>query len=96
MKKNKKINYFRLYFIYVFIINNNYQIISKTNQVEINFQLEPDEQDVFELIQQNKREHIDVIAQKSQKSIANIAVVLLNLEIKGLIKKTGGNVFGLA
>jgi DNA processing protein len=71
-------------------------IISKTNQVEINFQLEPDEQDIFELIQQNKREHIDVIAQKSQKSIANIAVVLLNLEIKGLIKKSGGNVFGLA
>ena len=55
-----------------------------------------DNRKFFELIQQNKREHIDVIAQKSQKSIANIAVVLLNLEIKGLIKKSGGNVFSLA
>ncbi len=71
-------------------------IISKTKQVQINFNLEPQEQDIFELIQKNKKEHIDVLAHKSQKSIANIAVILLNLEIKGLIKKTGGNVFCLA
>jgi DNA processing protein len=70
-------------------------IISKTNQMQINFQLDPDERDVFEFIQQNKKEHIDIIAQKSQKSIAKIAVVLLNLEIKGLVKKLGGNVYTL-
>jgi DNA processing protein len=71
-------------------------IISKTNQVEINFNLEPDEQDVFNLIQQSKKENIDVIAYKLKRSIANIAVILLNLEIKGLVKKRGGNVFSLA
>jgi DNA processing protein len=71
-------------------------IISKTKQVEINFNLEPDEQEVFDVIQQSKKENIDVIAYKTQKSIANIAVILLNLEIKGLVKKLGGNVFSLA
>jgi DNA processing protein len=71
-------------------------ILSKTQQVKINFNLDPDEQEVFDVIQQTKTENIDIIAYKTKKSIANIAVILLNLEIKGLVKKIGGNVFGLA
>jgi DNA processing protein len=70
-------------------------LITKSNQVTINFELTVEEQEVFTVIKQMKKENIDVLAYKTKISIANLAAILLNLEIKGLVKKIGGNTFSL-
>ncbi len=71
-----------------------------TNKFELgkikpSFELLPDEQKIYDLLQKNKELHIDELAWQTQISIGQVASSLLSLEFNGLVKALIGKKFRL-
>jgi predicted Rossmann fold nucleotide-binding protein DprA/Smf involved in DNA uptake len=62
-------------------------------QSEISFpQLSPEEESIYQIIVKNKPEAaFDTILIEAEMSISKLSTVLLNLELKSVIKKISGN-----
>lgn len=62
-------------------------------QKQLFVSLEPQEQQVYDYLQQNGKELLDIIALKNEIPTYKMATLLLNLELKGLVRPLPGKVF---
>lgn len=69
---------------------------SETKQLKIEFDLEQDEQTIFDLIRENNQVSMELIHYESGISISTLSSLLLNLEFKGLITSIPGKKYILA
>lgn len=63
---------------------------SQHKQAQLFIQLSEDEESIFQLIQTHKKIHIDIILSNINKSISYVSNILLQLELKDLIKPLPG------
>ncbi len=73
----------------------NWEIESKTKPVQkqLFVTLEPDEQKVYDYLQKNGKELMDIIALRCDFPIYKISGMLLNMELKGVIRPLPGKLF---
>lgn len=65
----------------------------KIVQPELFLNLTADEQSVYDAFQNKDKEFVDVIAQQSSMAVFRVSAVLLNLEVKGLVRPLPGNYY---
>lgn len=78
-------------------IMRDFNIESKpSDQLDLFPELSSNEQQVYDLFRQNQKDFsFDELIYKTGWSIGQLSIVLLNLELKGLLLKAGGNTFSL-
>ncbi|WP_300368465.1 DNA-processing protein DprA [Brachyspira sp.] len=64
---------------------------NKKNDTELN--LEEDEKSLYDIIKQSDKIHIDEIAEESNMKVQSAASILMQLEIKGIIKQLSGKYY---
>jgi DNA processing protein len=77
----------------VYMLNWDVKTSSKTIQKQLFVALEPDEQLVYDYLLKNGKALLDIIALHCDFSIQKTAVLLLNMELKGLIRPLPGKEF---
>ncbi|MCC9062426.1 DNA-processing protein DprA [Flavobacterium piscisymbiosum] len=77
----------------VYILNWNIENKGKTVQKQLFVELEPDEQKVYDFLLKNGKELLDMIALQCDFPIYKISGVLLNMELKGVIRPLPGKLF---
>jgi len=71
--------------------------MEENEQMEILPEISPDEQKIYDLFREEQREiSFDELLLKTGFSFGKLSTILLNLELKGLIIKSGGNSFLLS
>lgn len=76
----------------------NWQLNEKTKSVQkqLFVSLEPDEQHVADYLQRNGKQMLDIIALECDLPIYKVSPLLLNLELKGVVRPLPGKQFELA
>lgn len=77
----------------VYILNWDMEKKTKTIQKSLFVDLEPDEQKVYDFLLMNGKELLDVIALRCDFPIFKISGMLLNMELKGVIRPLPGKLF---
>jgi len=78
----------------VYMLNWSFEEKQKpTVQKQLFVELEGDEKKVYSYLQQNEKELLDIIALECKIPTFKVASVLLNLELKGLIRPLPGKMF---
>lgn len=77
------------------IYNLNWDIAKKEKpiQKQLFVTLEPEEQNLFDFLKTNGKEHIDIIAMESNIPVFKLSSLLLNMELKGVVRPLPGKVF---
>jgi DNA processing protein len=71
--------------------------VEEREQLEFLPEISPDEQKIYDLFREEQRElSFDELLLKTGYSFGKLSTILLNLELKGLIIKSGGNTFLLS
>lgn len=77
----------------VYILNWDIENKSKTIQKQLFVELEPDEQKIYDFLLKNGKELLDIIALQCDFPIYKISGILLNMELKGVIRPLPGKLF---
>ncbi|WP_428230774.1 DNA-processing protein DprA [Flavobacterium sp.] len=77
----------------VYILNWNIESKAKPIQKQLFVELEADEQKVYDFLLKNGKELLDTIALKCDFPIYKISGLLLNMELKGVIRPLPGKLF---
>lgn len=77
----------------IYILNWDIENKTKPIQKQLFVELEPDEQKVYDFLLKNGKELLDTIALKCDFPIYRISGLLLNMELKGLIRPLPGKLF---
>ena len=77
----------------IYILNWDIESKSKPIQKQLFVTLEPDEQIVYDYLLKNGKELMDIIALKCEFPIYKISGMLLNMELKGVIRPLPGKLF---
>ncbi|MCG9791919.1 DNA-processing protein DprA [Flavobacterium algicola] len=77
----------------LYILNWNIQAVSKPVQKQLFIELEPDEQIIYNYLLRTGKELMDIIALQCDFPIYRISGLLLNMELKGLIRPLPGKLF---
>ena len=77
----------------VYILNWNIEGKKKPIQKQLFINLEPQEQIIFDFLQKNGKEHMDIIALECNLPIFKISSLLLNMELKGVMRPLPGKLF---
>lgn len=77
----------------VYILNWDIEDKEKTIQKQLFVEMEPDEQKVYDFLLKNGKELLDIIALTCDFPIYKISGLLLNMELKGLIRPLPGKLF---
>ncbi|RKR10252.1 DNA processing protein [Flavobacterium sp. 90] len=77
----------------VYILNWDVENKSKPVQKQLFVELEPDEQKVYDFLLKNGKEILDFIALQCDFPIYKISGILLNMELKGVIRPLPGKLF---
>ena len=77
----------------VYILNWNIENKGKTVQKQLFVELEPDEQKIYDFLLKNGKELLDMIALQCDFPIYKISGLLLNMELKGVIRPLPGKLF---
>jgi DNA processing protein len=82
----------------IYILNwkldsNAESVGKKAIQKQLFITLEPDEQCVFDYLQKNGKEQMDIIALDCNLPIFKLSSLLLNMELKGLVRPLPGKLF---
>jgi len=77
----------------IYILNWNIENKGKTVQKQLFVELEADEQKVYDFLLKNGKELLDMIALQCDLPIYKISGLLLNMELKGVIRPLPGKLF---
>ena len=77
----------------IYILNWNIENKGKTIQKQLFVELEADEQKVYDFLLKNGKELLDMIALQCDFPIYKISGLLLNMELKGVIRPLPGKLF---
>ena len=77
----------------VYILNWDIEGKEKPVQKQLFVNLEPQEQIIFDFLQKNGKEHMDIIALECNLPVFKISSLLLNMELKGLTRPLPGKLF---
>ncbi|PAM92798.1 DNA-protecting protein DprA [Flavobacterium sp. IR1] len=77
----------------VYMLNWDIESKVKTVQKQLFVELEPDEQIVYDFLLKNGKELLDVIALECNFPIYKISGILLNMELKGIVRPLPGKLF---
>ncbi|MCW2117999.1 DNA-processing protein DprA [Flavobacterium sp. 7A] len=77
----------------IYILNWDIQVASKPVQKQLFIELEPDEQKIYDFLLQRGKELMDIIALQCDFPIYRISGLLLNMELKGVIRPLPGKLF---
>jgi len=77
----------------VYILNWDIENKPKTVQKQLFVELEPDEQKIYDFLLKNGKELLDIIALQCDYPIYRISGILLNMELKGVIRPLPGKLF---
>ncbi len=77
----------------VYILNWNIENKGKTVQKQLFVELEPDEQKIYDFLLKNGKELLDMIALQCDFPIYKISGLLLNMQLKGVIRPLPGKLF---
>ena len=77
----------------IYILNWDVENKPKPVQQQLFVELEPDEQKVYDFLLKNGKELLDIIALKCDFPIYKISGILLNMELKGVIRPLPGKLF---
>ena len=77
----------------VYILNWDIENKPKTVQKQLFVELEPDEQKIYDFLVKNGKELLDIIALQCDYPIYRISGILLNMELKGVIRPLPGKLF---
>ncbi|MES2544466.1 MAG: DNA-processing protein DprA [Bacteroidota bacterium] len=77
----------------VYMLNWDLETESKTIQKQLFVTLETEEQKIYDYLQNNGKELMDTIALKCEFPIYKISSLLLNMELKGVIRPLPGKLF---
>ncbi len=77
----------------IYILNWDLEKESKPVQKQLFVSLDDEEQKIYNYLQQNGKEILDIIALKCEFPIYKISSLLLNMELKGVIRPLPGKLF---
>ena len=77
----------------LYILNWDMDKKEKTIQKQLFIDLEPVEQKVFDFLQKNGKEQMDIIALTCELPIFKLSSILLNMELKGVVRPLPGKLF---
>ncbi|MTH17885.1 DNA-processing protein DprA [Flavobacterium sp. LC2016-01] len=77
----------------IYVLNWDLEKKPKTIQKQLFIDLEPDEQKIYDFLQKNGKELLDSIALECNFPIFKISGMLLNMELKGVIRPLPGKMF---
>lgn len=77
----------------IYMLNWDLETKTKPIQKQLFVTLEPDEQKVYDFLNQNGKELLDIIALECDLPIYRISGMLLNMELKGVIRPLPGKLF---
>jgi DNA processing protein len=77
----------------VYLLNWNLETENKTIQKQLFVSLEKDEQLIYDYLVENGKELLDIIALECDLPIYKISGMLLNMELKGVIRPLPGKLF---
>lgn len=77
----------------LYILNWNVETKSKSVQKQLFVTLDSDEQPIYDYLQKNGKEMLDIIALQCDISIQKVSGILLNMELKGVIRPLPGKLF---
>ena len=77
----------------IYILNWDIETKSKAVQKQLFVSLEDDEQKVFDFLLSNGKEQMDIIALRCDFPIYKISGMLLNMELKGVVRPLPGKMF---
>lgn len=77
----------------IYILNWDICGKEKPVQKQLFIDLEPQEQIIFDFLQKNGKEHMDIIALECNLPIFKISSLLLNMELKGVMRPLPGKLF---
>jgi DNA processing protein len=77
----------------IYILNWELQKKEKPIQKQLFIDLEPDEQAIYDLLQKKGKEQMDLIALQCNIPIFKLSSLLLNMELKGVVRPLPGKLF---
>lgn len=77
----------------IYILNWEMDKKEKTVQKQLFIELEPEEQKVFDFLQKIGKEQMDTIALECELPIFRLSSILLNMELKGVLRPLPGKLF---
>ncbi|MCP2026377.1 DNA processing protein [Flavobacterium sp. HSC-32F16] len=77
----------------IYMLNWDIKEKFKPIQKQLFVELEPEEQKIYDFLQKNGKELLDIIAIKCDFPIFKMSALLLNMELKGLIRPLPGKLF---
>ncbi|AWG20827.1 DNA protecting protein DprA [Flavobacterium faecale] len=77
----------------IYILNWDIQAMAKPVQKQLFVELEPDEQKIYDYLLKTGKELMDIIALECEFPIYRISGLLLNMELKGVIRPLPGKLF---
>ena len=77
----------------IYILNWEMDKKDKTIQKQLFVDLEVEEQKVFDFLQKNGKEQMDTIALEVELPIFKLSSILLNMELKGVLRPLPGKLF---
>ncbi|WJS95737.1 DNA-processing protein DprA [Flavobacterium johnsoniae] len=77
----------------IYMLNWDIKENPKNIQKQLFVELEPDEQKIYDFLQKNGKDLLDIIAVECDFPIYKMSAILLNMELKGLIRPLPGKLF---
>jgi len=77
----------------IYMLNWDIKENPKNIQKQLFIELEPEEQKIYDFLQKNGKELLDIIAVQCDFPIYKMSAILLNMELKGLIRPLPGKLF---
>jgi DNA processing protein len=77
----------------IYILNWTLDKKDKAVQKQLFVSLEPEEQSIYDFLQKNGKEQMDIIALQCNFPIFKISSILLNMELKGVVRPLPGKLF---
>ncbi|SHG53550.1 DNA-processing protein DprA [Flavobacterium defluvii] len=77
----------------IYVLNWDIEKKSKTIQKQLFIELEPDEQKIYDFLLKNGKELLDIIALECGLPVFRISGILLNMELKGVVRPLPGKMF---
>ena len=77
----------------LYILHCNVETKSKSVQKQLFVTLDSHEQAIYDHLQKNVKEMLDVIALHCEISVQKVSGILLNMELKGVIRPLPGKLF---
>ncbi|MFB9078062.1 DNA-processing protein DprA [Flavobacterium procerum] len=77
----------------IYMLNWDVQLKSKTIQKQLFVDLNPEEQKIYDFLMKNGKELLDIIALECDFPIFKMSGLLLNMELKGIVRPLPGKLF---